>query len=413
MTESAIRHDSCRMCKGRDLELVVHLTPTPLAHAFVTKQQLDAAQPIYPLELFLCHTCGYAGMLDVVTREVLWNDSNEVTSRSMGVVEDLRQLADSVVMRIDPPNESLAVDIGSNDGTLLKFFKEHGLRVLGVEPAGYVADMAIASGIPTIKTYFSKELAQQIKDDWGPAKIVTANRVFANIDDLAELTEGIRYLLEPDGIFVFETGYVVDILENDLFETIYHEHLGYDSVKPLASFFRQFNMTMIDIDRLPIKGGSLRGTVQLSGGSWTVSPSVSSMITFEEDLGIHTAAPFKAFTERIDTTKSDLLHILSELKAKGMTIAGYGAAQPNTTMLFHFDLGDKLDFLVDDDPKNQDRFSPGHHIPVLTPDAIYQRNPDYVLILAWRYSEPIIKKHQAYLDQGGHFITPMPKVEII
>ena len=352
-------------------------------------------------------------MLDVVAPEVLWEDSTQVTSRSLGIVEDLQEQADALVARIVPPKDALVVDIGSNDGTLLKFFKNHGLRVVGVEPAGFVVNMAWASEIPTVQGYFSLDLAKTIKGEWGPAKIISANRVIANIDDLADVAAGIRVLLEPDGVFVFETGYLVNILENDLFETVYHEHLGYDSVKPLDTFFRSQGMELIDVEHLAMKGGSLRGTAQLIGGPRGVSTSVAELIAKEESMGIYSAEPFKAFTKRIEATNLKLNGLLSELEANGNTIAGYGASQTSTTMIYHFGLGEALSFLVDDDPKNQGQFTPGHHIPVLSPEAIYDRNPDYVLMLAWRYAEPIIRKHRTFLDQGGHFIVPMPQLEVI
>jgi hypothetical protein len=395
------------------LELVLRLTPTPVGGAYVPKEHLKEVQPVYPLDLYLCHGCGYAGILDVVSQEVLWDDSIEVTSMSMGVVKDLGEQAEAMVARKAPPKGSLAVDIGSNDGSLLKFFKQHGLRVLGVEPARYVADIATAAGIPTLQNYFSRDLAKTIKAEWGPAKFVSANRVFANIDNLTDVLQGIRHLLDSDGIFVFETGYLLDILRDELFETIYHEHLGYDSVKPLQAFFHRNDMELIDVEHIPLKGGSLRGTVQLAGGPEPVSESVASLISREESLGLDTAGPFAAFSAKLDSAKKQLTKLVGGLKASGKDIIGYGAAVPSTTLIYHFDLGDSLSLLVDDDPKYHNLFSPGFHIPVSSPQAIYERNPDYVLIVAWRYAEPIMKKHQAYIDQGGHFILPMPNVQVI
>ena len=401
------------MCGGRDLELVLQLTPTPVGGAYVPQEYLGQVQPVYPLELYLCHDCGYAGILDVVSQQVLWDDSIEVTSMSMGVVKDLGELAEAMVARKSPPKDSLAVDIGSNDGSLLKFFKQHGMRVLGVEPAHFVADIANAAGIPTLNSYFSTDVAESIKDEWGPAKFISANRVFANIDGLTDVLQGIRRLLDSDGIFTFETGYLLDILRDELFETIYHEHLGYDSVKPLQAFFQRNGMELFDIERIPIKGGSLRGYVQLAGAPEPVSQTVASMIAVEDSLGLDSAAPFAEMSAKLDSAKSEVTKLVRGLKAKGKDIVGYGAAVPSTTLIYHFGLGDALSLLVDDDPKYHNLYSPGFHIPVSSPQAIYERNPDYVLIVAWRYAETIMKKHQSYIDQGGHFIIPMPNVQVI
>ena len=407
------RRDTCRLCGGRDLELVLKLGPTPIGAEYLPAERLHEVQEIYPIDLFLCLDCGYAGLNDVVAPESLFDDSAELTSMSLGVIENLGQLAKSTVDRLQPPKDSLVVDIGSNDGTLLKFYKDLGMRVLGVEPATFAADAAVKSGVPTMNAYFSAKSAQSIKDEWGQATIISANRVLANIDDMADLIEGIRILLAPEGTLVFETGYLVDIVDKDLFDTIYHEHLGYDTVKALNGYFQSHGMELTDIERIPLKGGSLRGLAQLAGGPRQISGSVAELIDFEVKLGVDRPPYFKEFTARLERAKNGLGELMSDLEAKGKTVAGYGASVGSTTEIYYFGLGDALSFLVDDDPRNQNLFSPGHHIPVLTSQALYDRKPDYVLILAWRYTEPIVKKHQKYLDQGGHFIVPMPEVRVI
>jgi len=235
----------------------------------------------------------------------------------------------------------------------------------------------------------------------------------ANIDDLSNFIEGVRALLAPSGTFIFETGYLIDLIENNLFETIQHEHLGYDSVKPLDHFFRLHNMELIDIRRDKVKGGSIRGVVQHAGGPRPKEASVDILKTLEEQVGAGSAQYFDSFSVSIEKTKMQLTELLDSLATGGKTIAGYGAAIGSTTMIYHLELGETLKFLVDDDPRNQGLYSPGYHIPVLPSDAIYERNPEYVLILAWRYAEPIIKKHQAYLDNGGHFIVPLPELTVV
>ena len=413
MNELNFRRDTCRLCGGHNLELVLQLAPTPAGDVYVSVEHLDQTQETYPLDLFLCHGCGHSQLLDAVNPEVLYGDYIYMTSISLGLTEHFRRYADEVLCSVNPSQGALVVDIGSNDGTLLKFFQERDMRVLGVDPARDIARKVTESGIETLPTFFTAELARKIKNERGPAIIVTANNTFANVDDLADMTEGIRDLLPPDGVFVFETGYLVDLIQKNLFDNIYHEHLSYFSVKPLEAFFRRHGMELINTERNPSKGGSLRGTVQLAGGPRTVSPSVAKLMAFEASLATDRAETFKAFAAKIDIVKNQLISLLCNLKTQGKTIAGYGASVGVTTLIYHFDIGNLLNFLVDDNPRKQNLFSPGFHIPVLSSQIIYERKPDYVLILAWRYAKPITKKHQKYLEQGGHFIVPWPKIEVI
>ena len=406
------RRDTCRLCGASDLELVLHLTPCPPVDAYVPAEPLGDRQEAIPLDLFLCLGCGHVQLLDVVHPDLLFGTYIYETSSSPGLVEHFRRYADEVVRLLNPPKGSLMVDIGSNDGTLLKFLKEQGIRVLGIDPAGNIAQEATESGIETLPAFFTAELACKVKHDRGPVAIVTANNVFAHADDLGDMADGIRELLAPDGVFVFEVSYLLDMIQGMVFDFIYHEHLCYHSVKPLESFLRHHGMELIDVQRIPIKGGSLRGIAQPVGGPRTLSPSVARLVSVEASLGLDRSEIFKSFAVKIDGIKYQLLNLLGELKAQGKTIAGYGASATVTTLIYHFDLGSLLSFLVDDNPSRQNLFSPGYHIPVLSPQFIYERKPDYVLVLAWRFSEMIVKKHQPYLDQGGHFIVPLPAIKV-
>ena len=412
MSVSVFRRETCRLCGGNDLELVLPVAPTPPGDVYVSVERLGEVQETYPLDIFLCHNCGHIQLLNVVDPEILYGNYIYKTSISLGLAEHFQRYADEVLRRVNPSKGSLVVDIGSNDGTLLRFFQERGMCILGIDPARDIARKATESGIETLPTFFTAELAHQIKNEHGPATIVTANNTFANVDDLADMTEGIRDLLVSDGVFIFETGYLVDLIQKALFDNIYHEHLGYFSVKPLEAFFRRHRLELIDIERLPTKGGSLRGTVQLAGGPRRVSPSVARLMALETNLSLDRAETFRAFAAKIDNVKNQLFSLLRNFKARGKTIAGYGASVGVTTLIYYFDLGNMLSFIVDDNPRRHNLFSPGLHILVLSPQAIYDRKPDYVVILAWRYAEPIMKKHQVFLEQGGHFIIPLPKIKV-
>lgn len=413
MKDSVYRRDTCRLCGGRALEVVLSLTPTSLADAYISADHLHEEQPIYPLDLYLCRDCGFSQLLDIVIPEVIYLDYIYETFSSLGLVDHFRRYADEVTAIIRPPANALVVDIGSNDGTLLGFFKERGMRVLGVDPAREIARRATASGIETLSEFFTRDLMRNIMKERGAASIVTANNLYANVDDLISLTESIRDLLAPDGLFIFESFYLADWMKNMVFDFTYHEHLSYFSVKPLQSFFSRLGMELINVQCVPTKGGSIRCIVQLAGGSRSVSPIIAELIEMETKLGLHRTEIFKSFAVRIDQAKDQTLKVIRSLLAQGKSIAGYGASPTTTTLIYHFDLGDKLSFIADDYPAKQNLYSPGYHIPVLAPPALYKRKPDYVLILAWRYAEPIIKKHKAFIEQGGKFIIPLPAMRII
>jgi SAM-dependent methyltransferase len=406
------RRDTCRLCGGGELELVLPLRPSALADAYVPRERIEEPQPAFPLEVFHCRNCGHVQLLDVVDADVLFRHYLYTTSGSLGLVEHFRKYAAEAVEQLQVPPGSLVVDIGSNEGVLLKFFREHGMRVLGVDAAKNVAALATAAGVETLPEFFTAELARQIKGGRGSASVVTANNVFAHADGLADMADGIRELLTRDGVFLFEVIYLVDLIQKMTFDTIYHEHLCYHSVKPLRTFFRRHGMELFDVKRIPTKGGSIRGFAQPTGGPRKITPAVGDLIGVEEQMGLDRPEAFRQYGARLDELKRKLKDLLQSLKRQGKTIAGYGASATVTTLVHHFELAGWIDFIVDDNPDRQNLFSPGDHIPVLSPAALSERKPDYVLILAWQYSDPIIRKNQAYLDHGGHFIRPLPEVEV-
>jgi SAM-dependent methyltransferase len=405
--------DTCRLCGKRQLDPAIQLTPTPPANAFVPEEQVKAEQTRFPLDVFQCRDCGHVQLLDIVDPEILFGDYVYVSGTSPVFVEHFRQYADALLERAAPPENALVVDIGSNDGTLLKFFRDKGLRALGIEPAEKIAAMANANNVETLGRFFTTELAASLRDARGPASIITANNVYAHIDDLRGVAEGVRTLLAPDGLFSFEVSYLIDVLEKTYFDTIYHEHLSYHSVKPLVSFFASLNMELIDAVRVPTHGGSLRCIVQHAGGPHTLSGSVAELVALEESRNIYDVDTYRKFGEDIEAVRTELSRTLRDLKAAGKRIAGYGAPAKAATLLYHFNLGDVLDFIVDDSPLKQNLFSPGQHIPVVSSETMYEDMPDYLLILAWNFADPIIKNNQLFLEKGGGFIIPLPTVDII
>lgn len=409
-----MRRTSCRLCGSGALERVLSLTPTPPANAFAPKSELNVAQPVFPLDVFFCSTCGHVQLLDIVDPNVLFENYVYVSGTSPVFVKHFEDYAADMIGRFGPATGAFIVDIGSNDGTLLGFFKRAGMNVLGVDPARVIAEDATRRGIETWAGFFSPDMAARICAERGPATIVTANNVFAHIDDLGAVLAGVRSLLAADGVFAFEVSYLGDVVEKTLFDTIYHEHLSYHSVKPLVRFFAANGMELIEALRVSSHGGSLRGIAQLKGGPRKVGASVAEMLAYEARVGLDRAETLVKFGHDIEAIRVELSHLLRGLKTQGKSIAGFGAPAKATTLMYHFDIGSEIvDFVVDDSPLKQGLFTPGLHIPVVPASEIAIRRPDYLVVLAWNFASAIIAKNSAFRDNGGHFIVPLPRVEVI
>lgn len=411
---AVVRRSTCRLCDGHDLMRVLSLASTPPANAFVPESALDRPQDRFPLDVYFCRACGHVQLLDVVDPRVLFEHYVYVSGTSPVFVRHFEEYASAVLARFKPTTDGLVVDIGSNDGILLRFFQKAGLRVLGIDPARNIAEDATRAGIETWADFFSPPLAQRIGAERGPAAIVTANNVFAHSDDLRGIAEGVRDLLAPAGVFVFEVSYLADVIEKTLFDTVYHEHLAYHSVKPLVSFFARLGLELFAAERVVSHGGSLRGFVQKAGGPWQADGSVAALVAAEERSGLDRQETIVAFADSIERIKRELTSTLGRLKDEGKRIAGYGAPAKATTLMYHFGLGvDVIDFIVDDSPLKQGLYSPGLHVPVVGPAAIDEKRPDYLLILAWNFAKPIMNKLSNFRASGGRFIVPLPKVEVI
>ncbi len=305
------------------------------------------------------------------------------------------------------------VDVGSNDGSLLRGFQKRGLRVLGVDPAREIAQKASASGIPTIPEFVTLDLARKIKKEHGPARVVCAFNVFAHADNLGDMADSIRKLLAPDGVFVFEISYLLDILDRMLLGTIFHEHLSHHSVKPMAQFLRRHGMELIDVRRVMSQGGALVGTAQLIGGPHPVLPSVQELLDIERERGLDRPEALKSFAVRLQEMRQQLGNMIADLKRQGKSIWGFGAARSGTTLIAEMGLGKIISTIVDDSPDKQNKYSPGDHIPVLPTKALYEQKPDYVFVLAWVHTQRIVENNQRYLNEGGHFIVCFPQIQVL
>ena len=413
MEITRIKRDVCRLCQEKNLELVVPLAPTPVAEKYLTKNQLNKKEIICPLDLYMCKSCGHVQLLDIIDPKFLYSDYTYSSGNSSGLVKHFKEYANNIVSKYKPKEGSLVVDIGSNDGTLLNFFKQNGLKVLGIDPAKEIAEKATSKGIKTLPEFMNLGLSQQIKNDYGLAQIVTANNAFAHMDDLIGMLKSIKTLMLPDGIFVFEISYLLDVIQKVLLGTIFHEHHSYHSLKPLVKFMKRYDMEIIDVERVTVQGGSLIGTAQLIGGPHKISSSVNKLIELEEKYKLDNTETLKIFAHRMKKLKNELGSMLTNYKKQGKTIAGFGAARSGTTLITQMGIGKMLDFIVDDNPEKQGKFTPGDHILVKPTNTIYEKKPDYLFILAWIHAKKIMKENKKYIDEGGHFIICFPEVKVI
>lgn len=408
------RHrNDCRLCGSEKFELVLPILPSPIGDAFVSADLLNEEQDLFPLDTYLCLNCGHLQNLDIVDPEILFRNYTYRTSASTGLVDHFKKYARDVVADLKIQANSLVVEIGSNDGSLLKAYKELGMRVIGVDPAKKIAAVASAQGVETWPEFFSYGIAQKILAQSGQASLMCANNVFAHADDISDIVKGIRSLLSTDGVFVFEVSYVPDIIDNFVFDTIYHEHLSHHALIPLERFFNSLDMTLFDVQRVSTKGGSIRGFAQpMSTGKRLKSESYLRLMDEEHSRGIAQPEIYRNFFQNIEKRKNAVLEYLDKEISEGKTIAAYGASTTTTTLLYHFELQNKIEFIVDDNPLKLNLYSPGAHIPVFSSTELYEKSPDIVVILAWQYADPIIKKHQKYIVNGGKFLTPLAELKI-
>lgn len=415
MSESMIRISACRVCKARLLIPVIKLGTTPLANKFLTKAQLDCEEAYYPLEVWRCQRCNFLELGHVVSRQILFDDYLYVSSTSHVFVRHFEVFADTVIKKLQLPIQSLVVDIGSNDGILLKPFQARGMDVLGIEPAMKIAQVAQQQGVETIVDYFSTSLAKNILKEKGPARIITATNVFAHIDDLDEVVKGVKMLLDKDGVFIIEVPYVLDLFQKCYFDLIYHEHLSYWAITSLARLLERFQMEVIFVEKVNVHGGSIRVYIQLKHGKDRVKDNnVMKFIRREKAFAFDNMKIYDDYVKKIQKKRVELLTMLTALACNKKKIIGYGAPAKGNTLLNYFNIGtDLLSYIIDDSPWKQGLYTPGKRIPVVSPTDVASDNADYMLIIAWNFAESIIKNNAEFRRRGGRFIIPFPKIVVI
>lgn len=405
---------NCRMCSSTKLYKFLDLGFTPPADQFRRKDQLREPAIYYPLQVVMCDDCGLAQLSYVVSPEILYrNDYPYESSTTRTGQAHWSEFADSVVKRLGLGQSDLAVDIGSNVGVLLGAFRRNGLRVQGVDPAANIVMIAKSNGIETICDFFNEDSVKEIVADKGHASVVTATNVFAHVDDLNAFMLAVSGLLSERGVFIFEAPYFVNLLKHNEYDTIYHEHLSYLSVRPLIPFFRRHGMEVFDIEQRDIHGGSFRVYVGRQG-QWPVSPEVDRLVRAEIETGIYRHEMLDKFSQTVKKNKEDLIWILQSLKHQGKHIVAVSAPAKGMTLLSYCRLdNDVLDFVTEKSALKIGRFTPGAHIPVMPDSELLTRQPDYALLLAWNFAEEIMKNLDEFRKRGGKFIIPIPLPRIV
>lgn len=413
MTERDSASGACIVCGSGAVQPFLDLGETGLANKFRSAEELADAEPRYPLRVGFCHGCGHVQLTEAVPPADLFEDYLYVSSASETLRNHLYGLGELVVERFSLGARDLVIDIGCNDGALLRGVKHHGVRALGVDPARNLAELGADAGIDRFVGFFDSGSAVEIRDRWCTAAVITATNTFAHVPNLADFMTGITATLAPGGRFVIEVHYVVDMLEQGAFDTIYHEHVSYWALRPMQQLFRQHGMEAVDAERLPIHHGQLRVTAQRIGEG-TANPSVAELLEQEKALGIDRFSTFENFAERTHKIKSDLHRTLAQLRADGRRVAAYGAPAKGNTLISFLELGpDTVEYIADRSTLKQGLYTPNVGIPVVAPERLLEDQPAYVLLLAWNFADEIFEQQREYRRLGGRFIIPVPEVKVV
>jgi SAM-dependent methyltransferase len=384
---------------------------SPNVGSFEAPGTSDTRRILVPLDIYLCTACSHVQLADIVDPDLQYSNYRYRTSISLGLAQHFGSLVQEVTGRLQAGPGALCVEIGSNDGTVLRLFQDRGYRTLGVDPAREIAAAATASGVETWAEFFNADLADRILRERGPARVIIANNVLANLEHLEELIGGIRGLLASDGVLVFETQYGVDVFEKMLLDTVYHEHISYFNVRPLRRFFAAHGLELVDVTRIATKGGSIRCTVQHQGGPFSTAPIVDELEARERLLGFDRPDAYRKFSLHTQAQRQRLHQYLD--RAGAPLIAGYGASVGTVTLLHYFELADRVSVIFDDNPLLPALEGPGYRIPVQLSQALYEQQYDQMVLFAWRYADPIVARHARFLDGGGNFLVPLPDFHVL
>jgi SAM-dependent methyltransferase len=387
---------------------------SPLCESFLAAEQLNRMEPFYPLHVWVCDRCFLVQLEAYVRPEDIFTDYAYFSSYSDSWLAHGRAYCDTVVSRFGLGSKHLVIEVASNDGYLLQHFVTRGSRVLGIEPAKNVAFVAQQKGIDTHIAFFGRPVATQLVAEGKQADLLIGNNVLAQVPDLNDFVAGLAIVLAPGGVLTLEFPHLLRLVEENQFDTIYHEHFSYFSFTTVVAILAAHGLTVFDVDEIPTHGGSLCVYAhRAEDKTHTLTPNVQRLLTREGDAGVTTLAYYASFTEQVKETKRKLLTFLIEAKRAGKSIVGYGAPGKGNTLLNYCGIReDMLDYTVDRSPHKQGKFLPGTHIPIYSPDTIAQTKPDYVLILPWNLKREIMEQMSYIREWGGRFVVPIPEVQL-
>lgn len=403
----------CQVCNSSKLHLILDLRHQPLCDSLLTKEMLNQPETTYPLRMFWCEECSLA-QIDycVEGSEVFHSNYPYRTGITKELVEYLNNMSKSLISKYNLKNGDLVIDLGCNDGTLLSGFKEHGIKVLGVEPTN-IAKIANHNGIETLQNFFTINLAKEIKKKYGEASLVLATNMFAHMATIGEVVSGVEMLLKDSGVFVIENHYLMDVIQGGQFDTIYHEHLRTYSLKSLIKLFNYYNFTITDVERGNRYGGNIRAHVT-KGKNKPISENITALLHLEENSGLYKLETYNKFAARVKKAKKDFMNYILKIKEDGKTVVGNSCPGRSVTLLNYYDVDSDFIPYIAEQPTSLKlgMFLPGKHIPIINNEILLNEQPDYVILLAWHYAEPIMKQLK---DMGlkSNFIIPLPDLKII
>ncbi len=403
----------CRTCKVKNLKHVINLGPQPPAQGFLSAEELASQQPEPDLDVYVCLDCALIQVPDKVP-EGFFSHYLYVSSSSDVLKTHFDDFAALLAGQLAGSRNKRVVDIGSCDGVMLSACAREGLSPIGIEPASNLAEIARQIGHAVYNGYFSADIAHAIRREHGPIMAVTTSNTFNIIDDLDAVIQGVKIMLDDDGMFIVEVPQAVDLIEKNEFDTIYHEHLSQFSVHSMVALFACLDMRVYDIETLALHGGSMRVFAVRESNPKPETPRLHAALAREKAARLFDADVYTAFRKRVEQNKAEMVSLLGDIKNKGEQIAAYGAAAKGTTLLNYYGLGpDVIDFIADRNEMKHGLCSPRLHIPVTDADEILARQPDYVLMLAWNFGDEILQQQKEYIDRGGKFIIPIPSCRIV